>query len=85
MLFIKDLLKHTTVGHPDHAPLQHALGELTALAEKVNASERERGRLEELRELLAAVDGLAQVRIIMLCQQTVFEGSDVYDTCLARD
>ncbi len=61
VLFIKDLLKHTSVNHFDHAPLQQALGELTALAERVNTSERERGRLEEQRELIAAVDGLAQV------------------------
>ncbi len=61
VLFIKDLLKHTFVSHSDHAPLQQALGELTALAERVNTSERERGRLEEQRELIAAIDGLAQV------------------------
>jgi len=45
VLFIKDLLKHTAPSHPDHSPLQQALGELTMLAERVNASERERGRL----------------------------------------
>ena len=31
------------------------------LAERVNASERERGRLNQQKELLAAVDGLALV------------------------
>jgi len=61
VLFIKDLLKHTAPSHPDHSPLQQALGELTMLAERVNASERERGRLNQQKELLAAVDGLALV------------------------
>lgn len=64
VLFIKDLLKHTSVSHPDHAPLQQALGELTALAERVNASERERGRLEEQKELITGVDGLAHVSMV---------------------
>ena len=61
VLFIKDLLKHTAPSHPDHSPLQQALGELTMLAERVNTSERERGRIDQQRELLAAVDGLALV------------------------
>lgn len=61
VLFIKDLLKHTAVTHPDHAPLQQALGELTTLVECVNASERERDRLEQQKELMMAVDGLAHV------------------------
>lgn len=62
VLFIKDLLKHTAITHPDHAPLQQALGELTTLVECVNASERERDRLEQQKELMMAVDGLAHVR-----------------------
>ena len=63
MLFIKDLLKHTAVSHPDHSSLQQALGELTMLAERVNASEKERGRIEQQKELMIAVDGLALVRL----------------------
>ena len=63
VLFIKDLLKHTAITHPDHAPLQQALGELTTLVECVNASERERGRLEQQKELMMAVDGLAHVSL----------------------
>ena len=62
LLFIKDLLKHTSVSHPDHAPLQQALGELTGLAERVNESERELARIDQQKELLASVDGLALVR-----------------------
>lgn len=62
LLFIKDLLKHTSMSHPDHAPLQQALDELTGLAERVNESEREMARMDQQRELLAAVDGLALVR-----------------------
>ena len=61
LLFIKDLLKHTSVSHPDHAPLQQALDELTGLVERVNESEREMARTEKQRELLASVDGLALV------------------------
>lgn len=61
VLFIKDLLKHTAPSHPDHSPLQQALGELTMLAERVNKSERESHRIERQRELLVAVDGLALV------------------------
>lgn len=61
VLFIKDLLKHTASTHPDHAPLQQALGELTMLAERVNDSERERERVGHHKELLNAVDGLGQV------------------------
>lgn len=61
LLFIKDLLKHTSTSHPDHAPLQQALDELTGLAERVNDSEREMARMDRQRELLAAVDGLALV------------------------
>ena len=62
LLFIKDLLKHTSASHPDHAPLQQALGELTGLAERVNEREREMARIDQQRELLASVDGLALVR-----------------------
>lgn len=62
VLFIKDLLKHTGPSHPDHAPLQKALGELTMLAERFNDRERERERMGHHRELLSAVDGLGQVR-----------------------
>ena len=61
LLFIKDLLKHTSTSHPDHAPLQQALDELTGLAERVNESEREMARMDRQKELLAAVDGLALV------------------------
>lgn len=61
VLFIKDLLKHTGPSHPDHTPLRQALGELTMLAERVNESERERARVGHHKELLSAVDGLAQV------------------------
>ncbi len=61
VLFIKDLLKHTGPSHPDHAPLQKALGELTMLAERFNDREKERERLGLRRELLNSVDGLAQV------------------------
>ena len=61
VLFIKDLLKHTSSSHPDHAPLQQALSELTGLAERVNESEREMARINQQRDLLASVDGLALV------------------------
>lgn len=61
VLFVKDLLKHTAPGHPDHTPLQQALGELTTLAEKVNDSEKERERLGQHKDLLTSVEGLAQV------------------------
>ena len=61
LLFIKDLLKHTSTSHPDHAPLQQALGELTGLAERVNESEREMARVDQQRDLLTSVDGLALV------------------------
>ena len=61
-MFVKDLLKHTSPSHPDHAPLQQALGELTMLAARVNESEREREKVGHHQELLGAVDGLAQVR-----------------------
>ena len=61
LLFIKDLLKHTTASHPDHAPLKQALDELTGLAERVNESEREMARMEQQKELLTSVDGLALV------------------------
>ena len=61
VLFIKDLLKHTSSSHPDHAPLQKALGEVTLLAETFNYSERERERTGQHRDLLHAVEGLAQV------------------------
>ena len=64
LLFIKDLLKHTAASHPDHAPLQQALEELTGLAERVNESEREMARMEQQRELLTSVDGLALVRTV---------------------
>lgn len=71
VLFIKDLLKHTAPSHPDHSPLQQALGELTMLAERVNASERERGRLNQQKELLAAVDGLALVCVCVFVHCSV--------------
>lgn len=61
VLFVKDLLKHTGPSHPDHAPLQQALGELIMLAGKVNESERERERIGYHKELLNSVDGLAHV------------------------
>ncbi|CAI8041525.1 Rho guanine nucleotide exchange factor 17 [Geodia barretti] len=59
LLFIKDLLKHTSANHPDHAPLHQALEELKGLVERVNESEREMARSEKQRELLTSVDGLA--------------------------
>ena len=61
VLFIKDLLKHTAPSHPDHAPLQIALGELTLMAERFNDSEKERERTDHLKDLLGSVDGLTQV------------------------
>ena len=61
VLFVRDLLKHTASSHPDHSPLQQALEALTTLAERVNESERASSRLEQQRELLAAVDELALV------------------------
>ena len=61
LLFIKDLLKHTSANHPDHAPLHQALEELKGLVERVNESEREMARSEKQRELLTSVDGLALV------------------------
>ena len=69
LLFIKDLLKHTSASHPDHAPLTQALDELTGLAERVNESERGMARTEKQRELLASVDGLALVLITPVCRQ----------------
>lgn len=72
VLFMKDLLKHTSPAHPDHAPLQQALGELTMLAEKVNESERERARVGHHKDLLYAVDGLAQVSLAAVPAALVF-------------
>lgn len=61
MLFIKDLLKYTTVTHPDHTQLSEALEEMTALAVKVNENEKKSHLLHQLRELLLTSDGLAEV------------------------
>jgi len=41
------------------------------LAERVNASERERGRLNQQKELLAAVDGLALVCVCVFVHCSV--------------
>ena len=61
MLFIKDILKHTSQAHPDHAHLEDALEELTALADRVNEAERQSSLFNLQQELLIMVDGLAEV------------------------
>ena len=61
MLFIKDLLNHTDQGHPDHAHLEDALEEQTALAECVNEAERQSSLCNQQQEVLIMMDGLAEV------------------------
>ena len=53
MLFIKDIL--------NHAHLEDALEELTALAECVNEAERQSSLLNRQEELMIMMDGLAEV------------------------
>ena len=60
-LAIMLLLNHTNQDHLDHAHLQDALEELTALAECVNEAEPQSSLFNQQQELLIMMDGLAEV------------------------
>jgi hypothetical protein len=61
-LLIKELLKHTSVEHADHALLLRAQKEIHELATKIDHMQQEQGAneqmLQRLREIEAIVDGL---------------------------
>ena len=61
-VYNQELLKHTSVEHPDHNLLVRAQKEIHELAMKIDHMEQEQGAseqmLQRLREIEAIVDGL---------------------------
>jgi hypothetical protein len=66
LLFVKDLMKQTPPAHPDYYELHLAQKELSTLASSVNEAERVSERLQQLKDLLTMVEGLPNVRGVVM-------------------
>ncbi|KAM5264627.1 rho guanine nucleotide exchange factor 10 [Ctenodactylus gundi] len=80
ILLLQDMLKNTPRGHPDRLPLQMALTELEALAEKLNDRKRDADRRCEIRHIAKAVNERCLAKLLSSGSRYLIRSDDVVET-----
>ncbi|KAM5311299.1 rho guanine nucleotide exchange factor 10 isoform 4-T8 [Glossophaga mutica] len=80
ILLLQDMLKNTSLGHPDRLPLQMALTELETLAEKLNERKRDADQRCEIKQIAKAVNERYLNKLLSGGNRYLIRSDDVIET-----